>query len=593
MTMFFALNNQVQRMFFRCARFTLLVMLCVITSQAGVAIAGGKDVRVMSFNIRYGTARDGDNHWDRRKDFLVETIRAFDPDLLGTQETLAFQRDFIAEKLTGYDHFGVGRDFGDDRGEMAALFYKRDRFDKVDGGHFWLSETPDKVGSKSWDSSLPRMVTWVKLRDRLLENSAPLVFFNTHFDHQGTTARLEAARLLRRQIDILAKDASVVVTGDFNTGQGTPPYGALFDAVDGQPAPVIDSFRAVNPDATPNEGTFSSFKSGNTGGARIDWIGVSRDWQIRSAGIDRTARDGRTPSDHFPVTAILRRKAADITFRPRSATDVVAAGPLFGGNFEVESVLNLPYYDGPGFNPTKHELDLFLPKGAKGFPVLFFIHGGAWTVGDRKQYSLIGKVFARNGIGTAVISYRLSPGVKHPAHIEDVARAFAWTHRHIAEYGGRPDRIFVSGQSAGGHLAALLATDEKYLQAHGLTLKDIRGAIPISGIYSFRPGELRPIIGNEPAAAESASPLNHASGDEPPFLILYADNDMPRCDIMSEKMAAALKSMKVEVDCLEVPHRNHLTIIFQPMLGDRDTTVQVMLRFIARHSELQLTPNRQ
>lgn len=593
MTMFIAPNSQVQRMYFNCARFAVLAFLSVVVSLAGVVNAGTKDVRVMSFNIRYGTARDGDNHWDRRKDFLVETIRTFDPDLLGTQETLAFQRDFIAEKLTGYDHFGVGRDFGDDRGEMAALFYKRDRFEKVEGGHFWLSETPDKVGSKSWDSSLPRMVTWVKLRDRLLVNSAPLVFFNTHFDHQGATARLEAARLLRRQIELLAKDATVVVTGDFNTGPGSPPYRALFDPADEHPAVVIDSFRAVNPDVTPTEGTFSSFKAANTGGARIDWIGVSNDWQIRSAGIDRTARDGRTPSDHFPVTAILRRKPADITFHPRSAADVVAAGPLFGGNFEVESVLNLPYYDGPDFNPTKHKLDLFLPKGAKDFPVLFFVHGGAWTVGDRKQYGLIGKVFARNGIGTAVISYRLSPGVKHPAHIEDVARAFAWTHRHIGEYGGRPDRIFVSGQSAGGHLAALLATDEKYLQAHGLTLKDIRGAIPISGIYSFRSGELRPIIGSGAAAADSASPLKHASGDEPPFMILYADNDMPRCDVMSERMAAALKSKNIEVDCLEVPNRNHLTIIFQPMLGDRDTTVQVMLRFIARHSELKLTSTRQ
>lgn len=593
MTQFFAHNSQVQRMSSCCARFALLVMLSIVASQTGVASAVGKDVRVMSFNIRYGTARDGENHWDRRKDHLVDTIRAYDPDLLGTQETLAFQRDFIGDKLTGYDHFGVGRDFGDDRGEMAALFYKRDRFEKLDGGHFWLSDMPDKVGSKSWDSSLPRMVTWVKLRDRLHANATPLIFFNTHFDHQGATARLEAARLLRRQIEILGKDAFVVVTGDFNTGPGSPPYEALFGSADGKPAPVIDSFRAVNPDVTPSEGTFSSFKAANTGGARIDWIGVSRDWQIRSAGIDRTSRDGRTPSDHFPVTAILRRKTSDITFHPRSARDVVSAGPLFGGNFEVESIVDRPYYDGPGFNPAKHKLDLFLPKGVTGFPVLFFVHGGAWTVGDRKQYSLIGKVFARNGIGTAVISYRLSPGVKHPAHIEDVAHAFAWTRQHIAEYGGRADRIFVSGQSAGGHLAALLATDEKYLQSHGLKLKDIRGAIPISGIYSFGPGELKPIIGSDPAAAASASPLNHVSGDEPPFLILYADDDMPRCDVMSEKMAAALKSHNVQVDCYEVPHRNHLTIIFQPMLGDRDTTVQVMLRFIARHSELQLKPSRQ
>jgi len=590
---FIAPIQQGQQMFFSRSRSRLFAVIVSIVSLTGMANAGPKDVRVMSFNIRYGTARDGDNHWDRRKDFLVETIREFDPDLLGTQETLAFQRDFIAEKLTDYDHFGVGRDFGDNRGEMAALFYKRDRFEKTAGGHFWLSETPDKVGSKSWDSSLPRMVTWVKLRDRHLENAAPIVFFNTHFDHQGVTARLEAARLLRRQIDTLAKDASVVITGDFNTGQGSLPYQALFESVDNQQSPVIDSFRATNPDATAEEGTFSSFKAANTRGDRIDWIAVSRDWQIRSAAIDRTARDGRTPSDHFAITAILRRKTNDVTFRPKSTTKAIIDSPLFGGDFEVESILNLAYYEGPDFNPRKHKLDLYLPKGAREYPVLFFIHGGAWTVGDRKQYALLGKVFARNGIGAVVISYRLSPAVKHPAHIEDVARAFAWTHRHISEYGGRPDRIFVSGQSAGGHLAALLATDEKYLAAHGLSLKNIRAAIPISGIYKFRPGELEPIIGSGEGAAESASPLTHASGDEPPFLILYADNDMPRCDAMSQTMAAALKQQNVEADCLAIPNRNHFTIIFQPMLGDRDTTAQIMLRFIARHSELKLTPNRQ
>ena len=101
---------------------------------------------------RYGTAQDGDNQWDRRRDLLVETVRAFDPDLLGTQETLAFQRNFLAEQLPGYDHLGVGRDDGGERGEMMALFYKRDRFEKLGGGHFWLSETPDVIGSQSWDS---------------------------------------------------------------------------------------------------------------------------------------------------------------------------------------------------------------------------------------------------------------------------------------------------------------------------------------------------------------------------------------------------------------------------------------------------------
>ncbi len=265
-------------------------------------------VRVMTYNIRYGTAQDGDNHWDRRKDFLVETILACDPDLLGTQETLSFQRDYLAAHLTGYDHLGAGREDGKEKGEMMALFYKRDRFEKLDGGHFWLSQSPDEVGSKSWDSSLPRMVTWVKLRDRQLPASAPpVLFLNTHFDHRGPTARLESARLLREKIAALGPDCAVIVTGDFNTGEGSPPYRALFEPVDDQPSPVVDSYRTAHPTREPNEGTFCNFQAVAADGARIDWIGVSRDWQIQSVTIDRTARDGRTPSDHFAVIAVLGR----------------------------------------------------------------------------------------------------------------------------------------------------------------------------------------------------------------------------------------------------------------------------------------------
>lgn len=264
-------------------------------------------VRVMSFNIRYGTANDGENHWDKRKQFLVETIKAFEPDLLGTQETLGLQRDYLAEQLPAHEKLGVGRDDGKDRGEMMALYYKKDRFEKLDGGHFWLSETPDKVGSKSWDSSLPRMVTWVRLRDRKHKEALPVAFFNTHFDHRGPKARFESARLLRKQVQLLGKESAVIVTGDFNTGEGSEPYQALFGAVDGQASPLVDSYRTVHPKRGLNEGTFSSFKASPGLGGRIDWIACSRDWKVLRAEIDRTERGGRTPSDHFPVTAVVRR----------------------------------------------------------------------------------------------------------------------------------------------------------------------------------------------------------------------------------------------------------------------------------------------
>jgi endonuclease/exonuclease/phosphatase family metal-dependent hydrolase len=280
------------------------VMLCLLA--ASPADEQASDVRVMSFNIRYGTANDGENHWDRRKEFLVQTIKAFDPDLLGTQETVGFQRDYLAQQLPDYGYLGVGRNDGRESGEMMALYFKRARFERLAGGHFWLSETPDQAGSKSWDSSLPRMVTWVKLRDRRAAGSPPILFLNTHFDHLGARARVESARLVRRQIQTLGQGCRVIVTGDFNAAEGSEPYRALFGDVAAQPSPVVDTFRVAHPQAGPNEGTFSGFTADSVSGARIDWIGVSRDWQIVQAETDRTARDGRTPSDHFPVTAVLR-----------------------------------------------------------------------------------------------------------------------------------------------------------------------------------------------------------------------------------------------------------------------------------------------
>jgi endonuclease/exonuclease/phosphatase family metal-dependent hydrolase len=265
------------------------------------------ELRVMSFNIRYGTAQDGVNHWDKRQGWVVETIRAFAPDLLGTQETLGFQRDFLAMSLADYDGLGVGRDDGAEKGEMMALFYRRDRFEKLDGGHFWLSESPAEVGSKSWDSSLPRMVTWVKLRQRDRESAKPILFLNTHYDHRGETARAESSKLIRRKIAELGAGCDVVVTGDFNAPEASQPYAALFGPDGAEPSPLVDTYRVANPNRGLDEGTFSGFRADATAGPRIDWIAASRGWKVLRGEIDRTAKEDRTPSDHFPVIAILSR----------------------------------------------------------------------------------------------------------------------------------------------------------------------------------------------------------------------------------------------------------------------------------------------
>jgi endonuclease/exonuclease/phosphatase family metal-dependent hydrolase len=285
----------------------LALVLAVGISDGSAVARDAPDLKVMSYNIRYGTAPDGENHWDRRKAFLAETVNAANPDLLGTQETLPDQRTYLAEQFPTYGVFAAGRDDGKESGEMMAVYWRKERFEKLDGGHFWLSETPDKPGSKSWDSVFPRLVTWVKLRDLKAREAKPILWLNTHFDHRGKQARLEAARIVRAKLATLGKDCSLIVTGDFNSAEGSDPYKALFDALGDQKSPVVDTFRVAHPQRGADEGTASGFKAAATKGNRIDWIACSRDWTVRKSDIDRTARDGRTPSDHFAVTAVLAR----------------------------------------------------------------------------------------------------------------------------------------------------------------------------------------------------------------------------------------------------------------------------------------------
>jgi endonuclease/exonuclease/phosphatase family metal-dependent hydrolase len=287
-------------------RFLRLLASCALLCS----LAQGAEpltIKVMSFNLRYATAPDGENHWDKRRALLLDTIRRAEPDLLGTQETLALQRDYLAEKLDGYEALGIGREDGTERGEMTAILWKKDRFEKLCAGHFWLSETPDKVGSKSWDSSLPRMATWIKLRDRCKPEERPLLWINTHFDHRGKVARIESAKLLRAQLRVLGKDCALVVTGDFNAAEDSEPYRSLFGDEAGQASPLVDTYRQRHPERGRHEGTYNGFKHDATDGARIDWIGVSPDVKIQAADIDHHHDNGHTPSDHFPVTAVLER----------------------------------------------------------------------------------------------------------------------------------------------------------------------------------------------------------------------------------------------------------------------------------------------
>ncbi len=282
------------------------MLMAFVSTLLHTSVIRADDLRVMSFNLRYGTAHDGENHWANRKEFVSETVAQFAPDLLGTQETLAFQKDFLAGKMPTYTSIGVGRDRGDDQGEMTALFFKTDRFELLDQGHFWLSESPAVPGSMSWDTSLTRMCSWIKLLDKQSESKRPILFMNTHFDHRGSEARTQSARLMRQKSIELGVGCDVVMTGDFNAGVGSDPYQALFSDPPVATA-FVDSYAAKRPADEPGEATFSGFKSSTVSGARIDWIALRGSWEVLQTAIVRTSIAGRTPSDHFPVTAIVRR----------------------------------------------------------------------------------------------------------------------------------------------------------------------------------------------------------------------------------------------------------------------------------------------
>ncbi|MCG6157694.1 endonuclease/exonuclease/phosphatase family protein [Rubinisphaera margarita] len=285
----------------------LSLLLSALLTIATAANASAEDestaaINVVSFNIRYGSARDGENHWDKRKDFVVETVQELDPDLLGTQETLGFQRDYLSSKLPEYSVFGVGREDGRDEGEMMAIFYRTERFEKLDGGHFWLSETPNVPGSMSWNTACSRMVTWVKLKDHKNADRV-LWFFNTHLDHKSPQARLEGARLIRRRVNEMVAGAPVVITGDFNAAEKSEPYQALFEQSGS--VQLQDTWRVAQPSAQQNEGTFTGFSLKSRGDKRIDWIAISKGFQVQSAAIVEINRNGVTPSDHLPVQARL------------------------------------------------------------------------------------------------------------------------------------------------------------------------------------------------------------------------------------------------------------------------------------------------
>lgn len=251
-------------------------------------------------------------------------------------------------------------------------------------------------------------------------------------------------------------------------------------------------------------------------------------------------------------------------------------------HFEATSIKDLAYLPGPDADPEKNKLDLYLPKGMKDFPIVVFVHGGGYQKGDRKEGESVGKTIAARGVGVAMISYRLYPKAKHPAQIQDVASAFAWVKQNARKYQGSGE-VFVSGHSAGAHLASLLATDSKYLQKESLKLNDIAGVVAISGGYRILP--IRKDVFGDEATLTDASPFSHLKGGHPPFLIIYGDGDTPERHSLSREFRDSLKKAGTEVELLEVKERTHQELFSK--MGDGDPTTEAALLFLAKHSKTQ------
>jgi acetyl esterase/lipase len=291
--------------------------------------------------------------------------------------------------------------------------------------------------------------------------------------------------------------------------------------------------------------------------------------------------------------------------------------------FEVVCVRDVAYYDGLDADDTRHRLDLFLPQGHSGYPVVLLVHGGAWMVGDKSCYGLysaVGEFLASQGVGAVLANYRLSPWVKHPEHVRDVARAFAWTKCNVGRYGGRPDQVFLAGHSAGGHLVSLLATDETYLAAEGLRTADVRGVISVCGVYripegnmvvtlggssplAFRFEEVLPLhggdgkglppgpglplsvnvfgpaFGDDPAVRVQASPRFHVRPGLPPFLLVSSQKDLPTLPAQADQFCRALHEHGNEAWWLRVPDRNHNSVMFRATAPE-DPLARAILQFV-------------
>lgn len=261
-----------------------------------VSVASAQTLRIATYNMRYDNPGDSLDRWQQRLPIIASLVRFYDFDVMGGQELLNNQVIDLTQQLPEYDHVGVGRDDGKEKGEFSAVFFKKDKFRLLKSGTFWLSETSDEP-SKGWDAALPRICSWACLEDKI--TGFKFYAFNTHFDHRGVVARKESGRLLAEQIQRIAGDTPAVLTGDFNFDEHHEGYASIIAS--GKLKNTYD----LAPVKMANGGTFNSFNVNSKAEQRIDHIFVTSAFDVKRYGILTNSYRGRFPSDHFPVMVEL------------------------------------------------------------------------------------------------------------------------------------------------------------------------------------------------------------------------------------------------------------------------------------------------
>ena len=274
-----------------------LRIIALATLLLTVAAPKAAELRVMTFNLRYASD-SGTEAWHLRRPLVRDCIRLHQPDLLGTQEGLAAQLSELHADLPGYHRLGKGRE-GGAKGEQMAVFLLEARFQVLDSGDFWLSETPEVPGSRSWGNTLPRMVTWARLRDRV--GGREFAILNTHLDHQSQPSRERAAELIRKRVADLPASLPVLLVGDFNAIAGSNPiYAQLLSQ-----GFLTDLFRTAPIRRNADLNTYNGFRPPMRGGEHIDWILGRGPWRPLEAEVVVHSQGSRFPSDHFPVVVRL------------------------------------------------------------------------------------------------------------------------------------------------------------------------------------------------------------------------------------------------------------------------------------------------